>query len=1056
MFRWIIGSSLKYRFVVMAAAALMVLLGSGAFRNMPIDVFPEFAPPLVEIQTEGIGMSTGEVEELITIPLEDALRGTPEMDVIRSKTVMSLSSIVMIFKRGTDIMRARQLVQERVQLASARLPVGSSPPVILQPLSSTSRAMKIGLTSKELSQIDLSMTAYWKIRFRLLRVPGVANVAMWGEKLKQLQIQIDPARMMRHGVTLNEVMESSADALDFGLLPMSASSKTQAVGFIDTPNQRFNVESEVSSVISPEDLKVIPIKSKSGAMLTLGDVTNIIWDEPLPIGDSVINDGPGMMLIVEKFPWANTLEVTRGVEAAFDEMKDGIKNIDVDLQIFRPATFIELSIHNLGVALIIGALLVVAVLGAFLFEWRVALISLAAIPLSLVAAGLVLYWMGTTVNTMVLAGFVVALGSVVDDAIIDVENVVRRLRERKAAGSTSSVARTILEASLEIRSPIVAATLIIVISVLPVFLMGGLSGAFFVPLATSYSLALLASMVVALTVTPALCLILLGNAPIDRRSPLVGWLQRGYSAALAPIIAGPRKIYALTAVMVVAGIAVWPLLGSSLLPSFKERDFLMHWLTPPGTSHQEMYRMTVAASKELRSIPGVRNFGAHIGRALIADEVVGIDFTENWISVDPKVDYDTTLHSVQEVVDGYPGIYRDVQTYLRERVKEVLTGSGESIVVRLFGPDTTVLREQAVKVREALTGIDGLIDLHEELQKTVPQIQVTVDIAKAAKLGLKPGDVRRAATVVFAGHEVSDVHRLGKVYDVMVWSTPKSRRGFNNVQDVLLDTPGGGYVRLGDIADVKIAPVVNTIRRENASRRHDVHANVRGRDLGSVVADVEERLKDVQFPLGYHAQLLGEATERKAAQSRLLYASLAAAALIFLLLQASLGSWRLAALVFLSLPAALVGAVLAAYAGDGIISLGALVGFLTVLGIAARNGILLIHHYLHLEREEGEPFGPGLVLRGARERLSPILMTTLATGLALVPLVITGNIPGQEIEHPMAIVILGGLVSSTLLNLFVVPAIYLRLGSLQGSTDRLPADVGFGTSPFWRRQLKTA
>jgi CzcA family heavy metal efflux pump len=1052
MFRWIIGSSLKYRFIVLAVAALMVLLGSSVFRHMPIDVFPEFAPPLVEIQTEGIGMSTAEVEELITIPLEDALRGTPELDVIRSKTVMALSSIVMVFKRGTDIMHARQLVQERLQLATARMPVGSSPPVILQPLSSTSRAMKIGLTSKELSQLDLSMTAYWKIRFRLLRVPGVANVAMWGEKLKQMQIQIDPARMLRHGVTLDEIVESSADALDFGLLPIAASSKTQAVGFIDTPNQRFSIETEVSSVITPEDLAIIPVESKSGETLKLGDVTNITWGEPLPIGDSVINDGPGMMLIVEKFPWANTLEVTSGVEAAFAEMKGGLKNIDVDLQIFRPATFIELSIHNLGVALLIGAILVVAVIGAFLFEWRVVLISLTAIPLSLVAAGLVLYWMGTTINTMVLAGFVVALGSVVDDAIIDVENVVRRLRERRAAGSTVSTARTILEASLEIRGPIVVATLVIVISVLPVFIMGGLSGAFFVPLATSYSLALLASMVVALTVTPALCLVLLDKAPIERRSPLVGWLQRGYSAALAPIIAAPRKVYAAAGVMIVAGIAVWPLLGTSLLPSFKERDFLMHWVTPPGTSHQEMYRMTVAASKELRAIPGVRNFGAHIGRALVADEVVGIDFTENWISVDPKVDYDATLHAVQETVDGYPGIYRDVQTYLRERVKEVLTGSGESIVVRIFGPDIAVLREQAVKVRDALEGIEGLIDLHEELQKTVPQIQVTVDIAKAAKLGLKPGDVRRAATVFFAGHEVSDVHRQGKVYDVVVWSTPKSRLGFNNVQDVLLDTPDGGYVRLGDIADVKIAPVFNTIKRENASRRHDVHANVRGRDLGSVVDDVEERLKAVRFPLGYHAQLLGEATERSAAQSRLLYASVAAAIVILLLLQASLGSWRLATLVFLSLPAAMVGGALAAYLGDGIISLGALVGFLTVLGIAARNGILLIHHWRHLELEEGEPFGPALVLRGARERLSPILMTTLATGLALVPLVITGNIPGQEIEHPMAIVILGGLVTSTLLNLFVVPAIYLRLGSLRGHEDRFTTDTG--SSPLWERRIR--
>ncbi len=1031
MFHWIIGTSLKYRFFVLAVAMLMIVLGAKTFRDMPIDVFPEFAPPLVEIQTEGIGMSTAEVEELITIPLEDALRGTPGLSVIRSKTVMSLSSIVMIFNRGSDLMLARQLVQERVQLASARLPVGSSPPVVLQPLSSTSRTMKIGLTSKTLSSLDLSMTAYWKIRFRLLRVPGVANVAMWGEKLKQLQIQIDPARMKQYGVTLDGVMDSSSDALDFGLLPMSASSKIQAVGFIDTPNQRFDVRIDLSSKITPEDLKAIPVASKLGRTLTLGDVATISWGEPLPIGDAVINDGPGMMLIVEKFPWANTLEVTHGVEAAFAEMQDGLKNIEVDMQIFRPATFIELSIHNLGVAMLIGTVMVVLVLGAFLFEWRVALISLFAIPLSLVSAGLILYAMGTTINTMVLAGFVVALGSVVDDAIIDVENVMRRLRERKASGATQHIFRTILDASLEVRGPIVVATLIIVVSVLPVFFMGGLSGAFFVPLATSYSLALLSSMLVALTVTPALCLILLGNAPIEHTSPLVSWLQRHYASALTRVMSARRVTLTVTALIFAAGVTIWPLLGTSLLPSFKERDFLMHWLTPPGTSHQEMYRVTVAASKDLRSIPGVRNFGAHIGRALVADEVVGIDFTENWISVDPKVDYDTTLNAVRTTVDGYPGIYRDVQTYLRERVKEVLTGSGESVVVRIFGPDTTVLREQAIKVRQALTGIEGLIDLHEELQKTIPQIQVTVDIEKAAKLGLKPGDVRRSAAIMFAGHEVSDVHRFGKVYDVMVWSKPQARNSFESVRDVLLDLPGGGSVRLGDIAEVKIAPVANVIRREDASRRHDVHANVLGRNLGSVVHDVEERLSTIQFPLGYHARLLGEATERKLAQSQLLNISLLSAALILLLLKVSLRSWTLAVLVYLSLPAALVGSVIAAYLGDGLLSLGALVGFLTVLGIAARNGILLIHHFRHLELVEAVPFGPDLVMRGARERLSPILMTTLATGLALVPLVVTGNIPGQEIEHPMAIVILGGLVTSTFLNLFVVPMLYLRYGLRQ-------------------------
>src|SRR5262245_54604895 len=517
MFHWIIGSSLKFRFLVIAAAVAMVAVGTTRLRDMPVDVFPEFAPPLVEVQTEGIGMSTTEVEELVTTPMEELLRGTPELEVIRSRSVNALSQIVLLFKRGTDLLHARQLVQERLVLAGARLPTGVGPPVMLQPLSATSRVMKIGLSSKELSLLDLSMTAYWKIRFRLLRVPGVANVAIWGERLKQLQIQLDPERMRLHQVTLNEVLETAAAAMDFGLLRNTASAKTQIVGFIETPNQRLAINT-VSPVVTPEDLAKVPIEAENGKTVRLGDVAKIVWDEPLRIGDAVINDGAGILLIVEKFPWGNTLEVTRGVEAALAELRPALANIEVDHTIFRPATFIELSIHNLTLALVIGAFLVVLILIAFLFEWRVALISLVAIPLSLVAALLVLYMRGTTINTMVLAGFLVALGSIVDDAIIDVENIVRRLRQHRREGSTKSTAAIVLEASLEIRRAIFYATLIIVLAVVPVFFMGGLSGAFFEPLALSYSLSLLASMVVALTVKPALYLLPLGRPPIGGKS----------------------------------------------------------------------------------------------------------------------------------------------------------------------------------------------------------------------------------------------------------------------------------------------------------------------------------------------------------------------------------------------------------------------------------------------------------------------------------------------------------------------------------------------------------
>lgn len=1041
MLRWIIGSSLKFRFLVVLAAAAMIAVGLWRLRDMPIDVFPEFAPPLVEIQTEGWGMPAPEVEELITIPLEESLKGTPELNVMRSKSVNGLSSIVMLFKRGTDVFRARQLVNERVQVALPNLPSAAFPPVMLQPLSATSRCMKIGLTAKDQSLMDLSMVAYWTIRFRLMRVPGVANVAMWGERIKALVVQTDPDLLRIHDVSMNEVLESTSEALDYGLLGYKTAAKTRTDGFIETPNQRLDIQ-HVIPVMSPAELSRMPVKTGSGETLRLGDLGKVVWDTPLLIGDAVINDGPGLMLIVEKFPWANTLEVTREVEKALEELRPGLPGIEIDSQIFRPATFIEMSIENLTFAMYLGAALVILVIGAFLFEWRSALISVVAIPISLVAAGLVIYALGTTINTMVLAGLVVALGSVVDDAIIDVENIVRRLRENRAQGNKKSIAAVVFEASLEIRRAIFFATLIIVVSVTPVFLLGGLSGSFFEPLALSYVVALLASLVVAMTVTPALALILLRNADLEPRvPPLTRWLQQVYETSLVRVLKNPRPVFFATGAVVAAALAIWPFLGESLLPSFKERDFLMHWLTKPGTSHPEMYRITVQASRELRSIPGVRNFGAHIGRAIVADEPVGIDFTENWVSVDPKVDYDKTHAAIQEAVDGYPGIYRDVQTYLKERIKEVLTGKSEAIVVRIYGDDLAGLRGEAEKVRQALDGTEGLVDLHVELQQDIPEIRVTVDLDAARKFGLKPGDVKRAAGAMIYGIEVSDIHEGAKVYDVMVWSIPEKRRSLNDVRALLIDTPSGDKVRLDEIADVRLAPSPNVIKRENFSRRIDVAANVRGRDLGSVAADVAERLKAVKLSLGYHAEMLGEYRERQDAQRRMLWTTLLTVVAIFFLLQACLRSWLLASIVFLGLPAALTGGILAAFAGGGVISLGSLVGFLTVLGLAARNGILMISHFQHLEEHEGERFGPQLVLRGTRERLAPILMTTICTALALVPLAVTGDIPGHEVEHPMAIVILGGLLTSTLLNLYVVPPLYLIARRRELAPSAPPSDM---------------
>jgi CzcA family heavy metal efflux pump len=1028
MMRRIVAFSLRFRFLVVATAVGLMIFGANQLTDMPVDVFPEFAPPRVEIQTITLGLSAEETEQLVTIPLEQVLAGIEGLDVLRSKSVPQLSSIEMIFEPGTDLIHARQLVQERITTVIPTLPTWAAPPFMMQPLSATSRVMKIGISSDDVSLMDQSMITYWTIRSRLLGVRGVANIAIWGERLKQFQVQVDPERMAQHGVALPQVMDATAAALDAGILMFNSSHAIGTGGFIDTADQRLQV-GLAPTVATPGDLASVTLTGRDGKVVRLDQVADLVYANQPLFGDAVINDGEGLMLIVEKFPWANTLEVTRDVEDALAELAPGLPGIDIDTTIFRPATFIEVALDNLTRALLIGSLLVFVVLIVFLFDWRTALISLIAIPLSLLAAGLVLWWQNATINTMILAGMVIAVGVVVDDAIIDIENIMRRLRQHRREGSTRSTASIILDASVEVRSAIVYATFIDVVAIIPVFFIAGLSGAFFRPLAISYALAVLASLLVALTVTPALALILLHRSSVERReSPVSKRLQAAYAAFLARIIRSARPAFATVAAVTVAGVIVWPQMGQSLLPDFKERDFLMHWVTAPGTSGPEENRITTAASRELRAIPGVRNFGAHIGQAFTADEVVGIDFGENWISIDPAADYAKTHAAIQAVVDGYPGLRRDVQTYLKERIREVLTGSSDTIVVRIYGDDLNVLSEKAEEVEEAFSKIPGLIDLHRQLQTEIPQIEVEVDLAKAERYGLLPGDVRRQASTLVASEEVGDVFDLGKAYDVHVFSTPATRRSVSDIEMLPIDTPSGEQIALRDVASVQLAPTPNSITHERLARRIDVDANVEGRDLGAVIADVKAALATVDFPTGYHPELLGEYAERQAAQDRLLLFALASIVGIFLLLQASFNNTRLAVLSMLVLPSALVGGILAAWVSGGVISLGSLVGFFTVLGIAARNGIMMVNHFQHLERYEGEAFGPQLVIRGARERLAPILMTALATGLALVPLAIAGDLPGHEIEHPMAIVILGGLITSTLLNLFVLPSLYLRFG----------------------------
>lgn len=1020
MLNAIVSWALNMRVLVVAAAVALLFAGINATRNAPLDVFPEFAPPLVEIQTEAPGLSTEEVDALVTVPLENSLNGLPFLKTIRSKSVLGLSSVVMIFDAGTDIMRARQSVQERLNLAQGRLPAVVKPPVLMAPYSSLSRVLKVGLTSKTLSQMELSELALWTIRPRLMSVAGVANVAIWGQRDKQFQVLVDPQRLRAAGVTLDAVTRAAGDA-----------AVVSAGGFIDTPNLRLSV-AQPGLITTPEDLARTVVEFRNGTPIRLGDVAEVRIGHPAPIGDAVINDGPGILLIVEKQPWGNTLDVTAGVEKILADLKPALPGVDVDSTIFRPATFIQESIHHLTEAMWLGCLLVIVILWLFLADWRTTVISVIAIPLSLAVALLLIRWRGETINTMILAGLIIALGEVVDDAIIDVENILRRLRQNRLLPSPLPAFKVVLNASLEVRSAVVYASVIIVLVFVPVFFLPGLAGTFFRPLAFSYILAIAASLAVALTVTPALCLLLLR---VDASHAREAWLSRKLKAGYRRVLPGLARRPGLAAVVlaVAFGLTAWvwhSRLGEEFLPNFRERDFLMHWLEKPNTSVEASTRITIAASRDLRAVPGVRNQGAHIGRAEVADEVVGPDFTELWISIDPEVDYDATIAKVQAVVDSYPGLVRDLLTYLRERIKEVLTGASASVVVRIFGPDLAVLRTHAAEVGAALKDIPGVSALKVEPQTLVPQITVKLRPDHAALHGLTPGQIRQAVTTLVSGRKVGEVYQDQKVHDVAVWSLPHVRADFTQLRELLIATPAGGHVRLADVADLAIGPTPNAIRREGASRRIDVTCNVAGRDLGAVARDIEQRVSKVSFAAGYHPEILGEFAERQAAQARLGWLALASLTGILVLLLADFQSIRLVALIALTLPFALIGGVMATWFGGGVLSLGSLVGFVTVLGIAARNAILLVSHYRHLEREEGQPFGMDLVLQGSVERLEPILMTAATAALALLPLVLKGHVPGNEIERPMALVILGGLVTSTGLNLFLLPALYARFGGV--------------------------
>lgn len=1011
----IISFSLRYRLVVLVAAVILLVIGLYNLQNAAWDVFPEFAPPQVVIQTEAPGLTTEEVEQLVTIPVESAVSGVTRVRTVRSSSVPGLSVVTAIFAEGTDVLTARQLVSERIAEIRSQLPTGVASPRMTPLAASTSRLLMVGLTSEKVSLQELRTLADWTFRRRLQAVTGVAHVEVFGGEVKQYQVLVSPERLQQYRVSLDEVEAAAQSATGFG-----------GAGYVETANQRLGIQQR-TQIDSPLDVAAVPVSVENGVAITLGQVADVDFGPADKPGDATINGRPGVILLIHKQPSFNTLTVTEKVESAVEQLRGALsQDVQLHTALFRQATFIERAIGNLTLAITVGCVLVALVLIAFLFEWRTVAISLTAIPLSLLGAILVLRGLGISLNAMTLGGLAIALGELVDDAIVDVENVLRRLRDNARQSSPDPAWKVVLKASLEVRGAIVYASFIVILVFLPVFFLEGLAGTFFRPLGLAYICAILVSLIVALTVTPAMCLWLLPGR-VRRDVPdawLVRMLKAMYGRMLPAALRFPRFAVGLASCLTVAAVASLIGLGGEFLPEFRESNFVIFMAGSPEASLSESVRMGKPLAEKLLGIGGVKSVAQQIGRADLSEDTWGPNVSEVWVALNEDADYDHVLDEIREETEEIPGAVFHVKQFLRERIDEVLTGTTADIVIRVVGPDLEKLRSQAERIAEKVEPIAGIEDLAIEQQILVPQLEIRLRPRDTAQFALAVGDVNQDLQTLLKGTTVGQVFEEDRVFDCVVRAHPDVRSDPLALKDLLIDLPTGEKVPLHAVADVRMVEAPNVIHREQASRRILITCNAEDRDVVSVMRDIRAAVGTAELPSGYHLEFGGQYEAHRQAQRRLLLLGSVALLAIFALLYLDLRRVSLALLIMLSVPFAAVGGIAAIWLAGGDISLGSMIGLVTVFGVAVRNGILLISHYEHLRQEEQLEPGPMLLLCGASDRLAPVLMTASTTALALLPLVLRGDLPGHEIEHPMAIVIIGGLISSTALTLFILPILY--------------------------------
>jgi CzcA family heavy metal efflux pump len=1020
MLNKLVAWSLGNRVFVLAIAALLLVGGGYTGARMPVDVFPDLTAPTVTVLTEAHGMAPEEVEALVSFPIETAVNGATGVRRVRSSTAQGISVVWVEFEWGTDIFRARQIVSEKLQTMGSTLPVGISPPVLAPVSSVMGEIMMIGLTGPQ-SPMELRSTADWVIRRRLLAVPGVAQVVPIGGEVKQYQVMADPTRMLATGVTLDQVLHAAGG------------SNANASGGVYMDKGQEYVIRGIGRVQDVEDIRQTVVAIRNGVPVLLGQVADVVAGPAPSYGTGSVNAEPGVVLAVQKQPGANTLELTRRIQAELGDIQRTLpEGMTVRSELFRQADFIRVAIDNVIEALRDGAVLVVIILFLFLWNIPTTLISLLAIPLSLVVAIFAMKLLGITINTMTLGGMAIAIGALVDDAIIFVENVFRRLKENHhlPEAERRPVLPLIYSASGEILASIVSATLIIIVVFLPLFFLSGVEGRLLQPLGFAYVVSILASLLVAVTVTPVLCAYLLPNARAvqeERESALVRWLKARYARTLEWVLARPKAVLGGAVAALIAALACTPLLGSAFLPEFNEGALTVSVVTVPGTSLAESDAIGRRVEQILLADSAVKNTDRRQGRAELDEHAQGVNAAEIDVTLKEGIEKEALFDRLRREFSAIPGTNVTVGQPIGHRIDHMLSGTRANIAVKIFGPDLYELRQVGAAVRDVMQTVPGVADLQLEQQTDVPQLQIRADRAAMGRYGMTAGGLAEAIDVAFNGETVSQVLEEGRTYDLVVRFPPSMRANAEAIGRVMFDTPTGQKVPLNELARVEVTRGPNTVSRENVQRKIVVQANVAGRDLGGTVADIERAVAErVTLPAGYHVVYGGQFESQSSATRTIGLLSLLAGALILLILYAEFRSARTTALVMANLPLALIGGLAAVLLTGGVVSIASLVGFVTLFGIATRNGILLVAHYRQL-LSEGAPLREAIT-RGSLERLSPILMTALTAGLALIPLALGGGEPGNELQTPMAIVILGGLLSATALNMVVVPALYWLYG----------------------------